>query len=860
VALSAGQRLGSYEITAPLGAGGMGEVYRARDIRLERQVAIKLLPSGVATDPVALGRFEREARAVAALSHPNILAIYDFETTDGLTYAVTELLDGETLRARLASGALPPRKAVEIGAQIARGLAAAHDRQIVHRDIKPENVFVSTDGAVKILDFGLARSVALVADARPDSPTVAPSTEPGVVLGTVGYMAPEQVRGEAGDYRADIFSLGCVLYEMLAGRRPFQCNTAAETMTAILREDPPDPPDTLPPGLLRTVRRCLEKRPEERFQSARDLAFALESALDASSDRGGVPRGVAERRQRPIAGFVGGLLLGALAATLVVLWLQDPPTASAVPEFRRLTFDRGTVRGARFAADGQTVVYGAAWEGQPLRAFMTRTDTPESVPLDIPAAQLFSVSRTGDLALSLGHTYEGWMGSGTLARSSLLGKSPRALLEHVREAEWSPDGSGLAIVRRMAGFERLEFPAGRVLYQTGGWISNIRFSPAGDQIAFADHPLFADDAGGVAMVDLSGRKTTLSEGWLSVTGLAWHPETRDIWFSAARSPDRSAGSAGVFGLYALKPGTEERIVLATPAAVRLFDIAADGRVLLGHEESDRRVDALFAGDTEPRDVTFRESSVASWIADDGSALTITDQSVPRYAAYLLRAKERAPVRLGDGYAYGISPDGRWVVTVPVAEPRVLLHPIGPGQSRELPNPPAIPLNAAAWLPDGRLIAFGQPKDGPPRGYVLATDGTPPRAFTAEGVDSVRWWAVMVSPDGSRTVARMPGGVIVTHPVDGQGEPQPIRGLRDDDVPVGWSEDPKVLFVAHGNGLPWIVERLDLATGRRTAALQIGARERAGLRLSTLAISPNGRYYVHSYSRLLTVLFTAEGLR
>jgi serine/threonine protein kinase len=289
--LTVGQRLGAYEIIGPLGAGGMGEVFRARDSRLDRQVAVKVLPASIADSPDALARFEREARAVAALSHPNILVIHDFGQSPQATYAVMELLEGETLRARLSAGALPLRKAVDVGTQIARGLAAAHDRHIVHRDLKPENVFLTTDGTVKILDFGLARTTGPAGFTGLDSPTVGPATQPGTVLGTVGYMAPEQVRGEDADHRADLFALGCVLYEMITGQRAYRRDTAAETLTAILREDPPDIASTetsMPSGLVRTIRRCLEKRPEERFQSARDLAFA--------------PGDRARRQRRPLRG------------------------------------------------------------------------------------------------------------------------------------------------------------------------------------------------------------------------------------------------------------------------------------------------------------------------------------------------------------------------------------------------------------------------------------------------------------------------------------------------------------------------------------------------------------------------------
>lgn len=281
--LAAGARLGPYEIVAPLGAGGMGEVYRARDRRLERDVAIKVLPDRLAADPGALARFEREAKAVAALSHPNILAIHAFEAHSDIRYAVTELLEGTTLRDQIESGAVTSRKAIEYAIQVAQGLGAAHEKGIVHRDLKPENVFVTKTGHVKILDFGLAKDVSHESVAGTRAPTVAEATEPGTVLGTTGYMAPEQVRGLPADARSDVFAFGAVLYELLTGRRAFQAESAIETMSAILTEDP-GPSPGVPSGLDRIVRRCLEKQPEERFQNVRDVGFAIEAVSGLSAE------------------------------------------------------------------------------------------------------------------------------------------------------------------------------------------------------------------------------------------------------------------------------------------------------------------------------------------------------------------------------------------------------------------------------------------------------------------------------------------------------------------------------------------------------------------------------------------------
>src|SRR5229473_1653647 len=303
MSLTSGTKLGPYEILAPLGAGGMGEVYRARDTRLGRDVALKILPDSFARDTDRLRRFEQEARAVAALNHPNILAVFDIGAHNqsqlnegqlnegqhnGSPFLVSELLEGESLRAVLDRGALPQRKTIEYGVQIAHGLAAAHEKGIVHRDLKPENVFVTKDGRIKILDFGLAK-LAQTAGADSDEVTLtSPHTVVGVVMGTASYMAPEQVRGEAADPRTDIFAFGAVLFEMLSGVRAFRRDTPAETMTAVLKDDPPelsDPVRLVSPALDRIVRRCLEKNPEQRFQSARDLSFALSglSGTEASS-------------------------------------------------------------------------------------------------------------------------------------------------------------------------------------------------------------------------------------------------------------------------------------------------------------------------------------------------------------------------------------------------------------------------------------------------------------------------------------------------------------------------------------------------------------------------------------------------
>jgi len=371
VALSASTRLGPYEIVAPLGAGGMGEVYRARDTRLGREVALKVVPADLSSDPERVQRFEHEARAAAALNHPNILALYDIGSYESSPYLVSELLEGATLRERLRGGSLPVRKAVAYGVQIARGLAAAHEKGIIHRDLKPENVFVTADGHVKILDFGLAK----LTEREPafssvtNVPTALPITNPGVIIGTLGYMSPEQVRGVSADARSDIFAFGTILYEMLSGRSAFRGETSMDSLTAILRDDPRDLPASerhIPPALVRIVERCLEKSPSARFQTSSDLAFALD-ALSAGSGATEAVTAISGRDRRlrfgPIvAATIGVLAVAALVSSAVVYFRSAPIDARV---YRSTFVPPGNLFGLPFgrlalSPDGRRLAFVAA--------------------------------------------------------------------------------------------------------------------------------------------------------------------------------------------------------------------------------------------------------------------------------------------------------------------------------------------------------------------------------------------------------------------------------------------------------------------------------------------------------------------
>ncbi len=493
-----GSRLGPYEIRERLGAGGMGEVFRARDTRLDRDVALKILPDAFALDPERVRRFEGEARAASALNHPNIVVVYDVGSAESLSYIAMELVEGKTLREALFAGPFPLKRVFDVSGQIASGLARAHEVGIVHRDLKPENVMVGTDGLVKILDFGLAKRMPFEGDAGSGKTTL---TMEGSVVGTVGYMSPEQAQGQPVDFRSDQFSFGSILYEMASGNRAFKGKSPVETLAAIINEEP-EPIERLnprvPAPLRWIVERCLAKEPAARYASTQDLAQELKTVRDHLTELSGTSAAVlaiAPPRLRLVSLLMAVTVLAGFAA---VYFLGKRAGDRPFPEFQRLTYRHGTVVSARFAPDGRTIVFGAAWDGAPIRLFSTRTDGRESTRLELADADVVAVSSAGEIAMLLGRPWapiSPWVG--TLARAPLAGGAPRELTEAVACADWSPDGKSLAIVRRVGKTHRLEFPIGKILYETKEYIETLRLSPGGDRIAFLVRSLrrFGRDGG-----------------------------------------------------------------------------------------------------------------------------------------------------------------------------------------------------------------------------------------------------------------------------------------------------------------------------------------------------------------------------
>lgn len=854
--LAPGSRLGPYEIIGPIGAGGMGEVYRARDSRLDRDVAIKVLPENVSTSPSAMERFGREAKAIAALSHPGILSIHDFGMEGRTAYAVTELLEGETLHERLAQGALTPRKAVEFAVQIANALASAHERGVVHRDLKPANLFLTRDGRVKILDFGLARwqeTAAGASDAKtPEAQTRTRHTEPGLVLGTAGYMAPEQVRGQVADHRADIFALGCVIYEMLSGKRAFARETSAETMTAILREDPPDLSTQgrpVPQGLERLVRRCLEKRPDDRLQSARDLGIALDAVSLGDSSTAQTAVAIPPRRRKAPVAVVAAALAGVVlaAAAYRAGTRAASPGAPTFPTFTKLTFRRGLVSAARFGPDGRSVVYSASWDGAPLRLFTTQTESAKASTAVLHEADLLSVSSSNELAVMLKPALGLLYSVGTLARAPLGAGAPRAILEGVQQADWSKDGE-LAVVRTILGHSRLEFPIGKVRFETSGWLSAPRISPAGDSIAFIEHPIEGDDRGWPALVDLkAGTKRDLTAEFGTVAGLSWRPDGREICVGAGNS----IHCVGIGG------GPSRRVFRGMSRLI-LEDIAADERILA---TAFGLQGAAKSGTVGGSEVDLGETPAIVPIDIDPRDRRVLFESLD-YGVYLETPGKGPAVRLGDGIPLGLSPDGAQVLNLVPGQPTQLsLIPTGAGATVSLPRGSIARHIAAVFTPDGKSIVVSGSENG--RGsrlYVQELPGGDPRPISGEGVRLPRPQPRLVTPDGRFIAAIGPDQAVALYPLNG-GDPRPVPGLESGFVTIGWTDRPGVLFVspeALTRRVP--IFRHDVATGRRELWREFGPADPIGSPLTLrIQVTPDGSQYAYLYFLPTSDLYVIDGV-
>ncbi len=859
--LSPGYKIGPYEIVALLGVGGMGEVYRARDGRLGRDVAVKVLPESLVKDGDRLHRFEQEARSVAALNHPNILAIHDVGEQGNLPYLVSELLEGHSLRVELETGALPPRKATDFAVQIARGLAAAHEKNIIHRDLKPDNVFITKDGRVKILDFGLAKLVSAANGADVDVAMMTMTslpTEAGVVMGTVGYMAPEQVRGAAVDSRTDIFAFGAVLYEMVSGRRAFHRDTAAETMTAILKEDPPELAEAIQPvspGLERIIRRCLEKNPEQRFQSAKDLAFALEALSGTTTSKAIAAAAGPERRAWRWIGLLEGALVGA-AVVGAIAWLLWPNTAGP-SRFTRVSYDRGTIIAARFAQEGKAVVYSGSLDGVTVDTYVIRADYPESAPAGLHGALLLAVSSTDQLALVVRPKYfvhKQFLG--TLATVPFGGGAPREVLENVLEADWSPDGKELGVIvadpaERKA---RLEYPIGKVLAQGKGWISGMRISPDGNAVAYFQHPPNSDDRGDVVIVDRSGKQRTLSSGWESLENLAWSPSGKEIWFSGAENGED-------YCIRAVTPSGKQRTVYCGTSPTLIHDALRNGMTLVTAEDGRVSMELVERGKTETRDLSWLDNVYNPRMSHDGSVVMFTDQSSlggSDYSVYVRKTDGSPAVRIGGGeFGADLSGDGKSALFARADDPgrRIQIVPVGPGQPQVLHWDGFQPL-WAGWFPDGQHVLFEARVEGRGNGvYMTDRNAATPRLLSTSPLG----WP-MISPDG-RSILVLIGNKQELLSI-GEDHPKEIPGVTADDFLMAWSNDPKFVYTISTMGAGYKIDRLNLETGKRDLWQAWKPKDPVGFvpANSPPAITPDGSKMIFAHRQQLSTLCQTDMLK
>jgi eukaryotic-like serine/threonine-protein kinase len=863
--LTSGTKLGPYEILSPLGAGGMGEVYRARDTRLGREVAIKVLPEALARDAERLRRFETEARAVAALNHPNILSIHDIGKHDGAPYLVSECLEGQSLRQELSGGALPLRRAVEYGTEIAQGLAAAHDKGIIHRDLKPENIFVTRDGRIKILDFGLAKLAKPEASSDEGVTLEAVPTSAGVVLGTVGYMSPEQVKGEPADARSDIFSLGTILYEMLSGQRAFRRDTSAETMTAILKEDLTELSSSgrvISPVLDRIVRRCLEKKPLQRFQSARDLAFNLEGVSGISSTTAAAAIAVKKKRlqMRALPLAAGGLLLAAVVTGSWLLGRGARP--SALPVYHQLTFERGLVYAARFAPDGRSIYYSASWNGQAVQLYSTVPDSPESRSLNLINSTLFAVS-SSEMAISVG-CKDRYIGNcqGTLGLVPVSGGSPREIAEDVLSADWTADGNEMAVIRQVGGAYRVEFPRGKMIYQSGRPLGDLRISPRANAVAFAESHTVDGDAGWAVAVDRSGKELIRSTEFVSVEGLAWSPSGDEVWVSATV---HEAWADAIHAL-SLNRKHEDRIVLRLPGILRLHDVSRDGRILLSRESWRSGLQFRGPGDAKERDLSWLDYATVRDLSSDGTQVVFDDWGSAAGAsglAYLRKTDGSPAIKLGEWSQPVLSPDGTRVLSddATTVGGHLTLLPTGAGEAQALRSDGMQQISSPGFMPNSQSIYFAGDDGHGWRMYIQDLTGGAARGVTPLiSIKPSHFESHLVSPDGKLIFARdlnEKGGL---YPITG-GESRTIAGWLPEDIWITWSADGRSAYVYRDSKTSAPVYRLDLTTGNRELIATLAPSDPAGVTaVLNVRMTADGKTYAYSFLRELSDLFLVEGVR
>jgi eukaryotic-like serine/threonine-protein kinase len=862
MSLVAGTRFGPFEVLERLGAGGMGEVYRARDTRLDRTVALKIIRASELPGRDRVERFKREARAISRVNHPNICALYDIGEDRDEMFLVMEYVGGGTLASRLERGALRIEETLRYGVQMADALDTAHRNGVIHRDLKPSNIML-TRGGVKLLDFGLAKLREVEPDRATDTPTMSLGlSDDGLIVGSLPYMAPEQLEGKAIDARVDIFAVGAVLYEMTTGEPPFRGSSKASLIVAILSEEPPAPitrQPLTPPLFDRTIRRCLAKAPDERWQTAGDLAAELKYILETLHDKAPAAPSSSPQRTPSVAKIAAALATA--AAIAAAGWVALRPARPPLPSFNQITFRRGIITAARVAPDGQTIVYSASWEGRPYDLFLTRFGSYEARPLALPDARLFSISASSEVAFMRGRQSV-TRAFGTLARVPLAGGVPRELLEHVAAADWIADGAQLAVIRSAPdtpGKVQVEFPMGRKVYESSSSLSSLRISPDGSRVAFMEGNL----AKSIIVVTGDGRAITLTDRWLPALGLAWSPTGDEIWFTGSR------GAVPV--LRAISLDGKERVLARPTDPIRLQDVLRDGRVLAVRDHGREGFACRAPDASSDLDLSWFDGSSLEAISKDGRTALFAEirgGGGTTQGIYLRKTDGSPAVRLGDGYPDDLSPDGRWVLTRSADKAHIwMLLPVGPGSPRTLPRGTVVGVFEAAFLPDGTAIVFGGREEG--RGdriFIQDLEGGLPRAISPEGVRTDG----LPTPDGQFILGSSRGQHVLFRISDAKA--RSLSFLSSDDSPLEFTPDGRFLYVLRGS--PWAdtqarvyqtmeaqIDKVDVVTGARTAWKTIKPADTVGLEgINQVLVTPDGNAYCYGYLRTLSALFIIEGVK
>jgi len=848
----------------------MGEVYRARDTRLHREVALKVLREEDAEDADLLVRFEREARAASSLNHPNIVVVYESGElpvpgrAQPLHYLSMELIDGEPIDASLEGEPMPLRRFLDLAAQLADGIARAHESGIVHRDLKPSNVFVTSDGRVKILDFGLAALHTKMSDDT-HSPTAARLTSPGMAVGTLGYMAPEQARGEVPTAASDQFSLGCIFYEMLTGRAAFGRSSVAETFSAILRDDPAPIDErnpNVPQPLQWIVERCLAKSARDRYVSTRDLARDLQTLRDHSaaiSLRTLTAAAPVEPRRRvlPLAAMIAVLAvaLGAGGA----LFLSRRFSAPLQPEFRRITFRQGLVSRALFAPNG-SILYTASWGGEPARSYLT---LPESSGIDRPLESdvqfpmAFSEDGSQVLVL-LGVSRLSVNESGTLAWWPALGGRPRRILDGAGWADFARNGRFLVVVRDLGADRVLELRSAegalqRTLFRTSGSIWYARVSPDEKQVAFIHYPFRLDSAGEVqvAAIDGSGSKP-VTQKFERCQGLDWNAKTGEIWFTASIGTTNASST-----LWTIGPSGKPRSRYVLPDSFSLQSVSANGDRLLLTSEKERFNLTVRRGRQNSKDFSWLGWTLVRDISPDGETVLFYDGGLTEKTSgiWIRPLAGGDAIRLGEGYPGKFSPDGRWVVGVtrPLSGPsELILIPVEAGRTRRLSLRGAH-VSAPSYAGPSTLL-FMRTEKGVSEVWRIETDGTGARSLGAAGCD-----LPMASPSRGSFVCVGPEGALFVHSMNDRSSRklyQPADG--GEFVYARWNGAGDRIFAVTRDRR---VLTLDSSTGSliREETIPLAATPVHG-RLLEAALDADAGVQAYSVRQKSSDLYLASGIR